>query len=135
MCSTARKNPNRGANAKGNQGSKWISKAARLAIYIRDGFSCAYCGADLRDAARDEITLDHLDPRCTTLTAAERRDPRRLVTACRRCNSQRQDKPWTQYATGGAIDRIRRQVRRSLNIDLARALLAGRAGNPELEAR
>lgn len=124
---TAKKNPNRGANAKhtNNQGSKWISKLARRAIYLRDGFACQYCGRDLHAAPAEEVTLDHLDPRASTLCPDARRNPRRLVTACRRCNSSRQDKPWTQFATGGAIDRIRRTVRRPLNLDLARALLNG----------
>lgn len=136
----AKKNPNRGANSrkeggKASQGSKWITKAARLAIYIRDGFTCTYCGTDLRDAAPADITLDHLDPRCSQLCPKERRNPRRLVTACRRCNSSRQDKPWRQYATGGAVARITAAVRRPLNLDLARAILAGRAGDPRLEAR
>lgn len=127
MCSTVKRNPNRGANAKhtNNQGSKWISKVSRLAIYIRDGFECQYCGRDLRDAPAAEVTLDHLDPRASTLCPVARRNPKRLVTACRRCNSSRQDTPWTEYATGGAVDRIRRTVRRSLNLDLARAIVRG----------
>lgn len=127
MCTAAKRNPNRGANAKrtNNQGSKWISKAARLAIYIRDGFECQYCGRDLREAPAAQVTLDHLDPRSGTMCPAERRNPRRLVTACLRCNSSRQDKPWTEFATGGAIDRIRATVRRRLNLDLARAILRG----------
>ena len=138
----ARKNPNRGANAKrtNNQGSKWISKAARLAIYLRDGFACCYCGKDLREAQCNkagncDITLDHLDPRSSELCPTARRNPKRLVTACRKCNSTRQDQPWRQYATGGAIARIERQVRKPLNLTLARALLKGEARNDELEAR
>lgn len=120
------KNPNRGANSQhGNQGSKWISKPARLAIYIRDGFACQYCGRDLRDAPAREVTLDHLDPRCEVTCPAARRNPKRLVTACLRCNSSRQDKPWLDFATGGAIDRIRKTVRRTLNLDLARSILRG----------
>ena len=30
---------------KTNQGSKWIRKSTRLAIYYRDGLCCVYCGA------------------------------------------------------------------------------------------
>lgn len=122
-----RRDPNRGANAKrtNNQGSKWISKPARLAIYIRDGFACQYCGRDLRDAPVREVTLDHLDPRSGTMCPKERRNPARLITCCLRCNSSRQDKPWTEFATGGAVDRIRRAVRRKLNLPLARAILRG----------
>lgn len=125
------KSPNRGANARNKQGSKWISKPARLAIYIRDGFTCLYCGRDLRNAKREEITLDHLDPRCSTLCPRARRDPKRLITACRSCNSSRQDTPWLEYATGGAVERIRRHVRRSLNLALARDILAGRVSTAD----
>jgi hypothetical protein len=134
---TTKKNPNRGANARNNQGSKWISKRDRLALYLRDRFTCQYCGRDLHGAAPAEVTLDHLDPRCSTLCPKERRNPRRLVTACRSCNSARQDTPWIEYATGGAIDRINRTVRRSMDKyrKLAAAIMAGEAGDPRLENR
>lgn len=139
MCQTAaaKKNPNRGAN--GNQGSKWITKERRFAIYLRDGFGCAYCGRDLRDARPAEITLDHLDTRADLDKRRSAGLPlhptNRLVTACLKCNSGRQDKPWREFATPGAVARIVRQVRRKLNMDMARALLAGRATNPDVEAR
>jgi ferredoxin len=123
------KKANRGAN--GNTGSKWISKAARLAIYIRDGFTCLYCGRCLRNAPRNEITLDHLDPRSVITCPRARRNPRRLVTACVRCNSSRQDKPWREFAPGGAISRILKHVRRPLNLVLARSILRGEV--PEIE--
>lgn len=127
-----KKNPNRGANAKNNQGSKWISKVVRLAIYIRDGFECQYCGRDLRNCPACEVTLDHLDPRSTELCPIKRRNPRRLVTACRSCNSSRQDKVWFTFATGGAVERIRLTVRRDLNLDLARAILRGETNPAEV---
>lgn len=125
MCT--KRNPNRGANAlrTNNQGSKWISKSARLAIYIRDGFSCQYCGRDLREEGPSQLTLDHLDPRSEITCPKARRNPKRLILACLRCNSSRQDKPWLDFATGGAIDRIRKTVRRNLNLELARAILRG----------
>lgn len=129
----------RTGSANGNGGSKWITKTRRLALYLRDRFTCVYCGTDLRDASRWEVTLDHLDTRAE----GERRRARgldmhpshRLVTACRTCNCSRQDKPWREFATGGAIERIERTTRRTLNMDLARALLRGEAGDPTLEAR
>ena len=115
------KTANRGAN--GNGGSKWIRPSTRLAIYLRDRFSCAYCGRDLHGAAPADLTLDHLDAR----HEAGRHAPSNLVTACRRCNSSRQDKPWWRYATAGARDRIRRLRRRSLARyrRLALAIIAG----------
>lgn len=111
--------------ANGN-GSKWIRKDRRLAIYLRDGFTCQYCGVDLHHASPFDVTLDHLDPRSN----GGGHETRNLVTACRSCNSSRQDKPWREYATGGAIDRI--VVQRELSIKetriLAKALIAGRTG-------
>jgi len=98
----------RTGSANGNGGSSWIRKDKRLAIYLRDALACAYCGCDLHGADPRRITLDHLTPGHNDHRESN------LVTACRRCNSQRQDKPWRQYATGGAISRISRLRRRKL---------------------
>jgi len=111
-------------------GGAWIRAEKRLAIYLRDGFACAYCGADLRDRCPKEVTLDHLKCRVNGGTNEERN----LVTACRSCNSARGTKSWTDYATGGAVERIRRQIRRKLNVELAKSILDGTCGDPELEA-
>lgn len=108
----------------------WIRPAKRAAIYLRDGFGCTYCGTDLRNAAPADVTLDHLLPRSTGGT----NDATNLVTACRSCNSSRQDKPWIDYATGGARDRIEQLRHSPLNLELAKALIAGTAGDPEIEA-
>ena len=112
----------------GGQGSKWIRRERRLAIYLRDRFECAYCGRDLRDARRDEVTLDHLIPRSEFGT----NDTTNLVTACHACNVTRQDRPWREFATGGAVQRIEWLVTQPINRDLARAILAGHT--PMVEA-
>lgn len=112
-------------------GGGWIHPARRLAIYICDGFLCLYCGTDLRNFNRLSVTLDHLVPRC--LGGSD--DARNLVTACRRCNCSRQDKSWKTFAPGGAVARIRFQVRQPVNIDLAKAIITGSAGAPRLEGR
>lgn len=111
-------------------GSKWIRPEKRLAIYIRDSFSCAYCGRNLKDAEPAEVNLDHLLPR----SAGGNNEATNLITACKSCNCSRQDKPWVDYATGGAIDRIEQLRRRPLNVKLAKALISGEAGDPEVEA-
>jgi CRISPR/Cas system Type II protein with McrA/HNH and RuvC-like nuclease domain len=111
-------------------GSKWIRPERRLAIYLRDQFVCVYCGTDLRDAPPSEVTLDHLKPR----SKGGDNSNRNLITACRSCNSARQDKPWREYAPGGAIERITRQIRRTVNVALARAIIQGTAGDPIVEA-
>jgi 5-methylcytosine-specific restriction endonuclease McrA len=103
--------------------SRWIARRERLAIYIRDRWSCAYCGADLSGVQPHEMGLDHLRPQCR----GGSHEATNLVTACRRCNSARQDRPWWQYATAGAADRIRRLRRRTMNLDLAQAILDGDA--------
>jgi 5-methylcytosine-specific restriction endonuclease McrA len=111
-------------------GSKWIVPERRLALYIRDGFACVYCGEDLRCAPACEVTLDHLTPRCE----GGGNESANLITACRSCNSGRGDRPWKLYATGGAVERIRRQIRRKVNLSLAKAILNGTAGDPRVEA-
>lgn len=115
----------------GKRSGHWISRHARLAIYLRDGFACAYCGVSLKDAKPFDVTLDHLLPRVTGGSDK----PTNLVTACRRCNSARGDKPFASYATGGALDRIEQLRNSKLNLELAKALIAGTAGDVELEAQ
>lgn len=111
-------------------GSKWIRPDKRLAIYIRDGFQCAYCGRDLKDAEPHEVNLDHLLPR----SAGGSNEATNLVTSCKSCNCSRQDKPWVDFAPGGARDRIEQLRNRPLNRKLAKALISGEAGDPEVEA-
>lgn len=103
------------------KGSGWIAKPLRLAIYLRDGFVCGYCGTDLHSAEPRSVTLDHLKPQCRGGTHA----PKNLVTACLSCNSRRQHTPWRVYAPAGSVERIVRNVRRVPNVKLARAILAG----------
>lgn len=102
-------------------GSKWIRPVKRLAVYLRDGFRCAYCGRDLHDSPPADVTLDHLLPRCF----GGSNDAENLVTACRSCNSQRADRKWREYATGGAVARIAKQRRRVLPLALAQAIVDG----------
>lgn len=93
----------------------------RLALYLRDKFTCTYCGKDLHDVPDTAITLDHVKPRSKGGT----NDPRNLVTTCRSCNSARQDTPLSQYAPE-RVDVVRRRRRRSYTRyhGLAKAMLA-----------
>lgn len=113
-------------NSRPGRTSSWIRRVKRLSLYLRDGFACCYCGRDLRTAEPHEVGLDHLTPQCK----GGSNDARNLVTTCRSCNSSRKDRPWREFATGGAIERIERQRRRVLNMALARAIESGEAPWP-----
>jgi 5-methylcytosine-specific restriction endonuclease McrA len=103
------------------KGGGWITRTRRLAIYLRDRFTCQYCGRDLHEAQPREVTLDHLTPQCRGGTHA----PANLITACLSCNSRRQHTPWRRYAPAGAVERITRGRRRALPLGLAKAILKG----------
>jgi hypothetical protein len=122
-------NTNKMAGRKAGQGSKWCRPSTRQAIYHRDGFCCAYCGAAAEDGV--VLTLDHIQP--CELGGDNR--PTNLITACLSCNSAKQDKPtreWFAYLRDQGVDtstigaRIRRLVRRQLNRAEGRRLVADR---------
>lgn len=115
--------------AKKWHSSNWIRKAGRLTICLRDGFSCAYCGRDLRGTDPREATLDHHVPRCEGGSNHESN----LVTARRSCNCSRKDRPRREFAPDGAAQRIEVLVACALNTELARALIEGRAGDADAE--
>ncbi len=114
-------------------GSKWIRKEKRLAIYIRDGLACAYCGATIEDGA--QFTLDHIKTRSNGGTHHESN----LVTACTRCNSSRGDRSVAGFARSVAsylnhgikaadiTSHIRNCQRRTLDIAGAKAIIAARS--------
>lgn len=62
--------------------------AKRRALYARDGWRCAYCGAWGGDAP-ERLTLDHLVPRAR----GGGNHGWNLVTACAACNAQRGHRP------------------------------------------
>ena len=102
---------------------RWIRSEKRLAIYLRDRLTCLYCLADLHGAAPADLTLDHLVAR----SDGGSNEAANLVTACRRCNSSRQDKPLGLFAGPETRSMIARNCRRSLRryLILARAIMAG----------
>lgn len=105
----------------------WISKTRRMAIYLRDSFTCVYCKRDLHTANPFDITLDHLRPR----SLGGGHDSRNLVTACRSCNPSRQDRRWTRFAspeTRALVCRLRRRV---LPLKMARSLISGAVADDE----
>ena len=92
---------NSDARANGEwQGMIWIRQEKRLAIYLRDGMACAYCGEGIEHGAK--LTLDHITPHSQGGSNSESN----LVTACHRCNSLRRDRSVDEFAASvaGYID-------------------------------
>ena len=118
------------------KGSGWITRKRRLAIYLRDGFKCVYCTADLTQANPREVTLDHIKPRCK----GGSHKAKNLITACITCNSQRQHdrigifvhKLWTRKVyRDRCLNRIEEQRHTSIKsyLPLASDIISGnRAG-------
>jgi hypothetical protein len=98
------------------QGMNWIRKEKRLAIYLRDGLACVYCGMSIADK-NCQLTLDHLE--INTDNSAKN-----LVTACHGCNSIRSDAKWRSFAgRATTIARILRQIARPVDSAEAKEIL------------
>lgn len=124
----------RDRHAKGGQGMNWLRPEKRLAIYLRDGLACCYCGEGIEGDAK--LTLDHLTPHCQGGCNCEQN----LVTACHRCNSARGSRGFEEFAgrvadyinhgaTAEAIlSHIATTSQRPLDLSAAKALMAARGG-------
>jgi hypothetical protein len=114
------------------QGHHWCRPATRLAIYLRDGLACAYCGAAVEAGA--QLTLDHLVPVSKGGTNA----PANLVTCCHKCNCSRGNRTVASFARAVAgyvnhgvtaaqiLSHVRNVTRRALPRQEARELIARR---------
>lgn len=111
-------------------GMNWIRKDKRLAIYLRDGMACAYCGAGVEDEGVI-LSLDHIVPR----SAGGGNAASNLVTSCKSCNSARGDieiDAWCETVTVDAEEAqalrayIARQAKRKLERELAKQFIARR---------
>lgn len=74
-----------------NQGMNWIRQDKRLAIYMRDGLACAYCGHSIEAGA--SLTLDHVN----AYANGGKHHETNLVTACERCNWTKNDRPLDEW--------------------------------------
>lgn len=120
--------------ANGN-GIGWIRAEKRLAIYLRDGLACCYCGHAVEDGA--QLSLDHLTPR----SKGGSNEATNLVTCCLRCNSSRGNRSVRSFCrvvaayvnhglTADVVERtVRNAAARKLDVPAAKALIAKR-GTP-----
>jgi 5-methylcytosine-specific restriction endonuclease McrA len=109
-----------------NQGMNWISQHKRLAIYLRDGLACCYCGN-----SDCQLTLDHIKPHSKGGTNHESN----LVTCCLKCNSSRGNRSYSKFANDTAnylnhgtkgsdiVNHIKKCIRRILDISYAKELV------------
>jgi hypothetical protein len=79
------------SNGQG-QGMNFVRIDLRLALYLRDGLACAYCGTGIEDGAK--LTLDHVIPH----SHGGNNKAENLITACHRCNSSRGNRPVEEFA-------------------------------------
>ena len=110
----------------------WITQNKRLAIYLRDGLACVYCGDTVENGAK--LTLDHVKPHCK----GGGNEATNLVTCCHRCNTSRGARPVTQFAQSVAeylnhgvkaaeiIKHVRNTRKRNLPMAEAKELIARR---------
>ncbi len=75
----------------------WIRQDKRLAIYLRDGLACVWCGIGIEDGS--VLTLDHVKPHSKDGS----NEAHNLVTSCKRCNSSRGVRTVPQFAKAVAI--------------------------------
>jgi hypothetical protein len=118
----------------GGQGMNWIRPAKRLAIYLRDGLACVWCGQGLEAGVR--FTLDHRQCRANGIN----NDPTNLLTACHTCNSSRGKRSVATFARATAaylnhgvkasdiIGHINVTRKRALDVAAAKAIIEKRGG-------
>lgn len=78
------------------KGMNWIRQSSRLAVYLRDGLACCYCGDSVENGA--QLTLDHVKPHDLGGT----NEITNLVTCCHRCNCSRGKRTVASFAVAVA---------------------------------
>jgi len=114
------------------KGMNWVRQTTRLAIYLRDGVACVYCGDGIEDGV--QLTLDHIKP----VSKGGSHKHTNLVTCCHRCNCSRGNRSVAAFARAVAgyinhgatakeiTEHVRRTVARVLPRQEARDLIARR---------
>jgi 5-methylcytosine-specific restriction endonuclease McrA len=118
----------------------WIRDERRLAIYMRDGLACVYCGSSVETGCT--LTLDHLRPVKSGGTNKETN----LVTACLSCNCSRGTRPVAEFADAVSIylghdvdsqailNHVYDCARRRIDVDAAKAMIAARGSAAQVVA-
>jgi hypothetical protein len=116
------------------QGMNWIRPVKRLAIYLRDGLACVYCGDSIEDGV--VLTLDHVVCRAHGGSNHETN----LVTSCLRCNSSRGKRSVKAFAKAVAaylnhgvdaaaiVLHVHMARRQALDVKAAETLMTRRGG-------
>lgn len=73
---------------KGRSSSQLLRPEKRQRIYARDGWRCVWCKRHASESGV-KLTIDHFMPRALGGDNATEN----MLTACSRCNSERQDRP------------------------------------------
>lgn len=105
--------------------ARWIRPKKRLAIYLRDGFRCVYCGQNLAKTLDPKlVTLDHIKTRI----CGGNNEVHNLITSCRKCNSCRGSTKIRKWAKASTLKTIHRQTRKNMSkyLRLARKILRNR---------
>lgn len=74
-------------------GMNWISQYKRLAIYLRDGLACVWCGATVEQEGT-QLSLDHVQ----AYSHGGSDEPSNLVTCCMKCNRSRSNRSKETFA-------------------------------------
>lgn len=75
---------------------EWCRKDLRLALYLRDGLACVWCGSAVEDGI--SLCLDHIIPRSEGGSNA----PVNLLCSCKRCNDSRGSRSIEDFAVAVA---------------------------------
>lgn len=112
-------------------GGKWLYPVTRLAIYLRDLFTCVYCLANLATVPANMRSVDHI----VAVADGGTNDATNLATCCKRCNDRKQAKSARQFvfelyhndvdALVAAHERLNRIATTPVNRALARAIING----------
>jgi 5-methylcytosine-specific restriction endonuclease McrA len=102
-------------------GMNWIRQEKRLALYMRDNFSCLYCNKGIESDEGMRLSLDHVKH-------FEGNHESNLVTACMDCNQAKSC--WSLKSFLKKLphpERVMKRVERALATPIAELLVEARA--------